>query len=318
GSQPGSTTVFGVNDRKEVSGSYTDSGGIQHGFFGHPDGSNYASFDYTDNLVDGTVARGLDNAGFITGFAPATNEGLLFGYEFLRKPNGTMITLGKGNANNFAPFDGIAQGISTNARSTGDYWDTVNFIRFGYTATRGKYKGDIVLPISTNRVAGRGIDKHGNTAGFFTAGGAIHGFFIIGGVFNQVDYPDASAIASYIEALNNQGMTAGQWADGTGNLQSFLLDTNTSTFTPITVPGATYVQVFGLSDKGLATVNSDVGAFIYCAFADPTKCPGGGTDVGQIKSIHVDPSSFLRYSAPAKTAVTSIRVKLKNAHMTQP
>ena len=43
----GAVTVlpFGINDNNIVAGGYTDSGGILHGFYGPPDGSNYTTFD---------------------------------------------------------------------------------------------------------------------------------------------------------------------------------------------------------------------------------------------------------------------------------
>jgi len=166
--------------------------------------------------------------------------------------------------------------------------------------------------------AARGIDRHGNTVGFFTGDGVVHGFLLTGGVASQIDYPDASAVATYLESLNSRGLVAGEWDDGSGNLQAFILDTSTATFTPITVPGATYVESFGINTKGIATVSSDAGIFLYCPLR-PRRCPSG-IEVAQAKSIHVDPATFLHYGRAAHSTGHSapVRASFKNPRIAQP
>src|ERR1051325_35710 len=52
-----SITVFGINDNNIVAGSYTDSAGTQHGYYGPPDGSHYKTFDLSG--VTGTPPRAI-------------------------------------------------------------------------------------------------------------------------------------------------------------------------------------------------------------------------------------------------------------------
>src|SRR5689334_8894261 len=82
----GAVTVlpFSINDNNIIAGGYTDSGGLLHGFYGPPDGSDYTTF----NMKDGSQpeARFIFNDGSITGLALAS--GFTFGEEFYRSPTG--------------------------------------------------------------------------------------------------------------------------------------------------------------------------------------------------------------------------------------
>src|ERR1700744_3536567 len=100
----GAVTVlpFGINDSNIVAGGYTDSGGILHGFYGPPDGSNYVTFDLTDGSQ--AEARGIRNDGSITGLALLS--GFTYGEEYYRSPTGKIKML-KNPAGNI--MDGVAQ-----------------------------------------------------------------------------------------------------------------------------------------------------------------------------------------------------------------
>jgi hypothetical protein len=286
-----STSVLGINDNNIIVGTYMDSDGVEHGYFGTLDG-NYTSFDYTANTVDGTEPRAINGDGWITGYAPASNEGFLFGYEFARKPDGTIVTIKKDSV----PLDGIAQGITKGQESVGDYWDTVNFIRYGYYAKKGKYQEDLTLPFDTTRTAPRAINSAGTVVGFFSTSGTMHGFLLKGGVATQIDYPDQAAVSTGLEGINDKGMVTGGWTDADNNSFAFLYDTTNSTFTPLTIDGATFTQVWGINKAGLIAVDSDAGVFIYCP-KKPSKCPGGGREISLGKPIHVPAGKFLRYDA---------------------
>src|ERR1043165_4705362 len=70
---PGATTtiVFGINDAGVIAGSYRDSNGIEHGFFGPLNGT-YTSFDY-GGTRSGTQTRALHDDGALLGFATHPN-----------------------------------------------------------------------------------------------------------------------------------------------------------------------------------------------------------------------------------------------------
>jgi len=302
-----STSVLGINDNNVIVGSYIDSNGVEHGYFGTIDG-NYTSFDYTANTVDGTEPRAINGDGWITGFAPAQNEGRLFGYEFVRKPDGSIVTIKKDGA----PLDGIAQGITKGEQSVGDYWDTVNFIRYGYYAKKGKYQQDLTLPFDTTRTAPRAINSAGTVVGFFTLSG-MHGFVLQNGVATQIDYPDQSAIGTGLEGINDKGLVTGGWTDADNNSFAFLYDSTTSTFTPLVIDGATFTQVWGINKAGLIAVDSDAGIFIYCP-KKPSKCPGsGGREISLGKPIRVPAGKFLHYDVSHAAATRGEQISLSRS-----
>ncbi len=65
------------------------------------------------------------------------------------------------------------------------------------------------------------------------------------------------------EAINNSGTILGMYNDEDFNSDAFRFDQQNGTFTDINVPGATYVQTFGVNDTGSFVLTSDVGQFIY-------------------------------------------------------
>src|SRR5580698_1585300 len=97
------TIVFGINKHSVIAGAWIDTGNVTHGFVGPLNGT-YTSFDYGGTST-GTAPRAIDDDGNIVGFAEGPN--LYVGTEFLRQPDGTIVTLEK----NGAPLDGVAQGI---------------------------------------------------------------------------------------------------------------------------------------------------------------------------------------------------------------
>jgi len=71
-------------------------------------------------------------------------------------------------------------------------------------------------------------------------------------------------------AINNRKEILGFYFDSaTSSSKTFVFDPVARSFTDIVVPGATYVQNFGLNDSGQYVTSSDVGQFIYT--------PGGPT-----------------------------------------
>src|SRR5205809_5129891 len=83
---PGSISMitFDITNNNTVIGSYHDSAGVEHGFIGPLDGSNYKTIDFGGNAI-GTEPRGIGYDGAIVGFAPTS--GFILGQEFYRKPN---------------------------------------------------------------------------------------------------------------------------------------------------------------------------------------------------------------------------------------
>src|ERR1700753_3005616 len=87
-------TPFSINDDNIIAGTYTDSAGIQHGFFGPLGGSNYKRFDFAGDGTSGTQPRAILNDGTITGIG--LGGGFQFGEEFVRLPSGKIKVLKNG------------------------------------------------------------------------------------------------------------------------------------------------------------------------------------------------------------------------------
>lgn len=268
-----STDVYAINNDNVIAGGWFDSIGVEHGFFGTLAGS-YTTFDYAGAGVTGTEARGINDNDYITGWAPATN--FVQGYEFIRNPDGTMVTITK----NGVALDGIPQQIlSTNGNPfAGNYWpDSTD--RYAYLGKNGVWKKDVNLPTdwSFTQTSARGINDAGAVTGFFLdENGATHGLLLQTGTATQIDYPDKNAVGgTYMPGINDSGLATGFWIDGNGNSHAFKLDTTSDTFTPIRVPGAAAVEALGVNNAGLIAVGTNIGSYIYCP-GRPKDCPAIG------------------------------------------
>jgi probable HAF family extracellular repeat protein len=265
-----SVAPFGINDDNIIAGSYTDSGGVQHGFYGPPDGSKYKTFDLQG--VTGTQPRGIRIDKSITGLALAS--GFTFGEEFYRSPDGTIKLLKnpKGDIQ-----DGVAQGGNDNGVYVGDYLDTDGVRRIGFKGKAGKFKSKLNLPLdnltSTNP---RQINNLGVVAGgYIGSDGIQHGFVLDGDNLTSFDHPDAAGV-TVAEGINDKGQVTGLWQDSGGNRHGFLYDVSTAKFKAIDPgDGSTFQEAWGINNKGLIVGDTSNGfAFIYCPLK-PTKCPKG-------------------------------------------
>jgi len=261
---------FGINDDNIITGSYTDSTGVQHGFYGPPDGSNYTTFDVSG--VNGTQPRAIRNDLSITGLALAS--GFVFGEEFYRSPTGKIKIL-KNAAG--AIQDGVAQGGNDAGVYVGDYLDTDGVTRLGFEGKAGKYKSAFKLPIknltSTNP---RQINNLGVVAGgYIGSDGIQHGFVLDGKNLTSFDVPGAVGV-TVAEGINDKGQVTGLYTDSSGNRHGFLYIVSTGKFKAIDPgDGAVSQEAWGINQKGLIIGDTGNGlTFIYCPLK-PTKCPKG-------------------------------------------
>jgi probable HAF family extracellular repeat protein len=272
----GAVTVlpFGINDNNIIAGGYTDSGGILHGFFGPPDGSNYTTFDFTDGGQP--EARGIRNDGSITGLALIT--GFTFGEEFYRSPTG-KIKLLKNPAKTIQ--DGVAQGGNDAGLYVGDYLDTDGITRLGFEGKAGKYKAAFTLPnvqgvTSTNP---RQINNNGVVAGgYIDSTGVQHGFVLDGTNLTSFDAPGSVGVTT-AEGINDKGQVSGLYTDSGGSRHAFVYDVSTGTFTAIDPgDGSTAQEAWGINNKGLVVFDTGSGAapYIYCPLKK-RKCPTGAS-----------------------------------------
>lgn len=255
------TTVFDINDRGVATGSWYDANGVEHGYWGSPNGSNYQTFD--DPTDPGTEPRGIDAGGDIVGFdnsQSGSNESYI---PFERTANGTITDITKAGA----ALNGLVQGIDKKGIFTGSYINT-NLQFVGYTGKAGKYANAVKLKgIKNTGVAGRGIDAAGDIVGwYYDARGVSHGFYLPhGGTPQTVDETAKNAASTVLESLNEKGEAVGQYTDTSGIIHGFTYEIATKSFHEIRVPGAvSFVQPWGINDKGWVALGSDGGYYIYC------------------------------------------------------
>jgi hypothetical protein len=276
-----STTVFSINDSNIIAGSYNDSAGVEHGFFGPLDGSNYTVIDLGGD-VTGTEPRGIGNDGSITGLGKAS--GFTFGEEFFRGPAGNIVLIGT----NTKIFDGVAQGFQAKGLNfVGDFIDAQGR-RSGYKGRNGNWHTRIRLPVDTTSTNPRQKNDHGVVTGSYTdSAGVQHGFLLKNGSMTTFDYPGSVGV-TVGEGINNKGQVSGLWTDSSGNRHGFVLDTNTTEYTLIDGgDGSFFQQVWGINSAGLIAVNTTADgtnyvSYIYCPHK-AENCPSGGPGAREVE-----------------------------------
>jgi probable HAF family extracellular repeat protein len=171
----------------------------------------------------------------------------------------------------------LVQGINKKGTFTGSYENDSGTI-IGYTGKNAEYQGAITLPgITTIAVAGRGINDKGDIVGWYEdSSGVQHGFLLSGKTATTIDNPNG---ATNLEGINNTGEASGLYTDSSGNRHGFTYDIKKKKFTELTVPGSTYVEVWGLNDNGVVAIDGENSSgvfvgYLYCPKAKD--CPGGG------------------------------------------
>lgn len=256
------TTVFAINDDNVVAGSFIGADGIEHAFFGMPDG-NYTTFDAGDG---GTEARGINDNGFVTGFSNAQSGDAGAQPIFERNPNGKIFGVKRSGEQ----LMGYAFGIeSARNKFVGAYWDPAKHQSVAFLGQKGAWLRDVKISAVHQASAARGINSAGTiVGGYFMP--PLHGFVLSDKTLATIDYP--GAVATELEAINDNGKAAGQWIDGHGRTHSFVLDTATGSFADIKVKGAHQVQAWSINAAGAVAVATDIGPFVWCA--KKSACPG--------------------------------------------
>lgn len=281
-----STAAFGVTDDLTITGWYAGSSAIQSGFVGPADGSNYTTFN--DDGSGGTQPRGINKKGYITGIDNVDSGDTSQYVPYERSPDGTITDITMDGS----PLNYLAQGINKKGVFTGSYLDTSGNI-FGYTGKNAQYKQGITLPgITTTAVAGRGINDKGDIVGWYAdSSGVQHGFLLSGGTASTIDNPGGT---TNLEGINNKGEASGLYTDASGNRHGFSYDIASRTFTELTIPNATFVEAWGLNDKGVVAIDGAgssgvVVGYLYCPKAKD--CPS--------TSARVEPPQVaVRHSVP--------------------
>ena len=264
------TTVFAINDYDVVAGSYIGKDGVEHAFFGTLDG-NYTTFDAGPG---GTEARGINNAGVISGFSNSQDGVTSNQTMFIRNANGKIGFIGG--------YFGQAQGINNSNHIAGTFWDFNDFAAAAFVGHNTKFERELRIPFVHQASQGEGINDNGDVVGSFFQP-PVHGYTVNGHNGTLVDYPGSKSTGTAVHGINNNGQAVGQWFNAGERPRGFLLDVASSTFTDIEVPGAKQVAAWKINNAGAVAVSTDIGSFIWCA--SDSACPAGAKSVKA--AVHV-------------------------------
>jgi hypothetical protein len=274
------TQAPGLNSEGAITGFYSDSINVYHGFLRNPDGT-MITFDAPDAGTQsvpgfvgtpmgvlggqGTYATAINKAGAITGFYVDIANTL---HGFLRAPDGTITEFDVLGAGVGLGLGTEAGNINTNGTIAGDYFD-VNNVAHGYLRTpRGKF--------ITFDVPGAGTNPgQGTIAGWascITGLGAVTGWFIDAnnvvhgwvrdphGIITTIDAPGAGTAAyqgTYSWSMNPAGSVTGVFVDS-WDVEHGFLRTRDGSFTEFDVPrwgGSPATVPEGISPMGVIIGN---------------------------------------------------------------
>jgi probable HAF family extracellular repeat protein len=96
-----------------------------------------------------------------------------------------------------------------------------------------------------------GINKRGDTDGFYITGNVTHGFLRIDGAFFTVDFPGTHF--NQLLGLNNRHQAAGYFNDANGINRPYIYAINGGVFSEIFIPAAALkgAQATGINDRGV-------------------------------------------------------------------
>lgn len=267
------TTVFGVNDSGMAAGSWYDASGVEHGYVGPPDGSSYVTFDDPNETGKGTEPRGISDGGSICGFANSSGRSPSDYVTWERDPTGTVTEVAKKGA----VLSDLCQGFNASEEFAGSYVSS-NLQLQAYLGKNANYaKGVKLKGISNTGVAARGVDKAGDIVGwYYDSNGVPNGFLISGGTASTIDFTGGSY--TELEGINDKGVISGQYGDASGRIYSFIYSIANKTFKQLKIPHAkSFVQAWGINNKGQVAVGSDIGYYIYCPSERHCTFPGKRT-----------------------------------------
>jgi uncharacterized membrane protein len=251
------TTIFRINNRGQMVGTYVDAGGATPGGFTH--GFLLEDGVFTTIDVPGssgpleTEILGINNRGQMVG-TYRDAEDVIHGFLL---DDGVFTTIDHPDAIR----ETVLFGINSRGQILGGYVDAGG-TRRSFLLQRGVFT-DFAVP-GASRTAGFDLNDRGQVVGFYVdAVGPGHGFLLDRGRFTTIDIPDESGPRpTQILGINNRGQMVGAYITAEGFIQNFLMDKNgvvTSIDHPdaVMIPGLSGTALLGIDERGRI-----VGAFL--------------------------------------------------------
>jgi probable HAF family extracellular repeat protein len=213
-----------VNDSGEVVGAYQPTARQIDGFLFN--GGIYtalndpsATVSNSDQVQDGTIATGINDAGTVVGYYTA---GVGFGPGQSVKGfvyNGsTYTTIQVGGETQTKPMD-----INDNGAIVGDVVGSNGAVQ-GFLKNGNSITAINVAGASATHATG--INDSGEIVGYYiSSNGIAHGFLDVNGTFTTLDDPDAvgqGAQGTFAEATNDAGQIVGFYTDQAGREHGFI------------------------------------------------------------------------------------------------
>ncbi|HZQ22796.1 MAG TPA: hypothetical protein VFA89_08340 [Terriglobales bacterium] len=195
-SQLGATSIDanGINNSNHIVGSYTDGRGHTHGYI--KVGEIYRTVDIPGAI--GTVATAINDNDEVAGyyFTNNTNHGFT-------DIGGTLVTVDY-------PGSRLTQiwGINNNGQISGLYSGgdcpqiNCGFVAQSSTFTQIMHPGGLETDVF-------GINDAGTVVGFFSNFSEAHGFQEWGGIFTNIDVPEADPGTTLVKGINATGELVG-------------------------------------------------------------------------------------------------------------
>lgn len=247
---PGSTGtgLAGINDNRQIVGSFSTATSYGQGFIRNADGSLVPivlPYPSTDSPPAGVNASGQIVGAF---FNPST----FFAQGYLRNTDSTYSIIADPiNPNNSAP-----SAINDAGQMVGTYSDPVDFsLVHGFLDTSGVFATVDDPNMAANSFGEEytelsGINNLGQIVGTYTDAAGSHGFLrSAAGVFTTIDDPDGNPGTTSIKGINNLGVIVGTFTDSSG-MHSFIRSADGSTYTTIDDPSGVETSIYGINDSG--------------------------------------------------------------------
>jgi len=245
---PGSANTISasINNRGQVVGYFTDSGGVYRGFLRDSDGS-IVTIDPPGS--SGSNALGIDDEGTVVGVWLASNGTVLHGFK--RSPSGMYTTVDFPGAVDSGVSGINDQGVLVGAFDLGNMSTNIAFIDVHGTFT--SFEAPQAAPMQT---VAYGINLENFVSGNFTdPAGTDHGFVRNPkGEFETIDFPSADSTDGF--TINDLGQVAGHYIENFPH--GFILSgamsptgrPSSSQFFSLDYPDSKNTLVLGINNRG--------------------------------------------------------------------
>jgi hypothetical protein len=236
------TVPSAINQSGQVTGSYNDPSGVNHGFLREADGT-ILSFDPPGST--NTISNGINGSGVMTGSYHDTHD-----YGFIREANGDFITFDASYGG--SGFGTYPYAISDSGEVAGGSYDSSHDEHSFLRQSNGTITN--FDPPGAESDTAYGIGPNGEVIGSATINGTAYGYIRDqSGTITTFSAP-GSVNGTYPASINRSGQIAGIYYGRENSSHGFVRD-QFGHFTTFTVSGG----VCGASQYAIVTSINDAG-----------------------------------------------------------